>query len=82
MAASFSANPKIAKLYESVPEGSLRHLQEFRERYPYQTVTLGDRTWRYIDSGGGETALFIPAVGPQLQKYPSIQSRILHRITG
>jgi pimeloyl-ACP methyl ester carboxylesterase len=63
MAASFSANPKIAKLYESVPEGSLRHLQEFRERYPYQTVTLGDRTWRYIDSGGGETALFIPAGG-------------------
>ena len=61
IAASMSANPKIAKLYEDVPEESLDRLAAFRERYPYQNISLRGRRWRFIDSGEGEVALFIPA---------------------
>ena len=46
MATSISANPKLTKLYEDVPEESLNRLVEFRERYPYQTISLGGRQWR------------------------------------
>lgn len=58
-----SANPKIAKLYKDVPEESLDRLASFRARYPYQTISLGGRQWRFIDSGEGEAVLFIPAGG-------------------
>jgi len=58
-----STNPKIAKLYQDVPEESLRRLQAFRERYPYQTITIKGRLWRFIDTRESETALFIPAGG-------------------
>ncbi len=61
MADSFETNPKIAKLYKDVPEKSLRRLQEFRQRYAYQTIALGGKQWRFIDSGAGKAALFIPA---------------------
>jgi pimeloyl-ACP methyl ester carboxylesterase len=63
MAKTISANPKIARVYEDVPEASLNLLQEFRDRYPYQEATLGGKTWRYIDSKAGEQVLFIPAGG-------------------
>ncbi len=58
-----SPNPKIAKLYQDVPEESLRRLQAFRERYPYRTITIKGRQWQFIDTREGETALFIPAGG-------------------
>jgi len=58
-----SPNPKIAKLYQDVPEESLRRLQAFRERYPYQTMRIQGRQWRFIDTRESETALFIPAGG-------------------
>ncbi len=61
MTASISADPKIAKLYKDVPETSIRCLMEFRAQFPYQTADLGGRQWRFIDSGGTEAALFIPA---------------------
>ena len=61
VAESMSANPKIAILYKDVPEESLDRLAASRERYPYQTISLGGRRWRFIDSGEGEVALFIPA---------------------
>jgi pimeloyl-ACP methyl ester carboxylesterase len=61
MATSMNAPPKIARLYEDVPKDSLNRLLAFRERYPYQTISLGSRQWRFIDSGEGEKALFIPA---------------------
>ena len=58
-----SPNPKIAKLYQDIPEESLRRLQAFRGRYPYQTITIKGRQWQFIDTQEGETALFIPAGG-------------------
>lgn len=63
MQSPISSNPKIAKLFEDVPQDSLRRLQEFREHYPYQTIALRDYTWNFIDSGEGEKVLFIPAGG-------------------
>jgi pimeloyl-ACP methyl ester carboxylesterase len=63
MEISMSSNPRIAKLYEDVPQESLGRLQAFRERYPYQTITVRDITWNFIDSGEGENVLFIPAGG-------------------
>lgn len=63
MEVSISTNPKIAQLYRDVPEESLNRLVAFRERYPYQEVTLGGKQWRFIDSGEGEKTLFIPAGG-------------------
>lgn len=57
------SNPKFARFYQDVPAESLQHLQFFRERYPYQTVKLNEVQWHYIDTGEGDTALFIPAGG-------------------
>ena len=56
-------DPKIAKLYKDVPQESLRRLQGFRERYPYQTLQIKGRSWRFIDTQEGETTIFIPAGG-------------------
>jgi pimeloyl-ACP methyl ester carboxylesterase len=56
-------DPKIAKLYRDVPQESLRRLQAFRERYPYQTLRVGGVLWRFIDGREGETALFVLAGG-------------------
>jgi pimeloyl-ACP methyl ester carboxylesterase len=58
-----SSNPKIAKLYQDVPQEAFRNLEAFRERYPYQSVTLNGRHWHYIDTQAGDVALFIPAGG-------------------
>ena len=66
MGTAIIPNPKIAKLYEDVPQESLKRLQAFRERYPYQTITLGGRQWNFIDSGEGENSLFIPAGGTSI----------------
>jgi pimeloyl-ACP methyl ester carboxylesterase len=63
MSASIGTNPKISRFYKDVPETSIKVLQEFQERYPYQEIALDGRTWRYIDSGAGEEALLIPAGG-------------------
>jgi pimeloyl-ACP methyl ester carboxylesterase len=60
------SNPKIAKLYQDVPAESLRYLLSFRERYPYEAVTLNGIKWYYIDTREGETALFIPAGGTSI----------------
>jgi pimeloyl-ACP methyl ester carboxylesterase len=56
-------NPKIAKLYKQVPEESLRRLQTFRERYPYQTVPIHGMPWRFIDTREGESAVLVAAGG-------------------
>ncbi len=58
-----SSNPKIAKFYANVPIDSLRQLEAFRQRYPYQTTTIEGRNWRFIDSRGGEAALLALAGG-------------------
>jgi len=63
MGTPMSSNPKIAKLYENVSEGSLRRLRAFRDRYPYQTTTIQGKIWRFIDTQDGEIALFLPAGG-------------------
>jgi pimeloyl-ACP methyl ester carboxylesterase len=63
MTKTINTNPKIARLYKDIPEASLNQLQEFRDRYPYQEITLDGRTWRYIDTKVGEQVLFIPAGG-------------------
>lgn len=56
-------NPNIAKYYRNVPGEAVQQLLDFRERYPYQTVTVAGRPWRFIDSRNGDKALFIPAGG-------------------
>ncbi|HEY43442.1 MAG TPA: alpha/beta hydrolase [Anaerolineae bacterium] len=63
MAKITNPDPKIEKLYKDVPQESLRRLQAFREHYPYQTLQIKGRPWRFIDTREGETALFIPAGG-------------------
>jgi pimeloyl-ACP methyl ester carboxylesterase len=59
-------NPKVAGLYADVPQASLQRLQQFRERYPYQSVSLSGIEWNYIDSGPGKPPLFIPAGGTSI----------------
>jgi pimeloyl-ACP methyl ester carboxylesterase len=54
-------NPKIAKLYEDVPDEALNRLQKFRERYPYQTISLNGNKWRFIDTQEGAKTLFVLA---------------------
>jgi pimeloyl-ACP methyl ester carboxylesterase len=63
MNASLSANPKIARLYMDVSPEALERLQSFRQRYPYETMLIQGREWRFIDTGEGQSALFIPAGG-------------------
>jgi len=59
---SFS-DPKITKLYRDVQEESLRSLLGFRERWPYRTMMIHGRQWRYIDTGEGEKVLLVLAGG-------------------
>jgi pimeloyl-ACP methyl ester carboxylesterase len=61
-----SSNPKVSSLYADVPAESLKRLQTFRERYPYQSVSLSGIKWNYIDSGPGKPPLFIPAGGTSI----------------
>lgn len=63
MVKNTNPNSKIEELYRDVPEESLKRLQTFRERYPYQTLQIGERPWHFIDTQEGEMALFIPAGG-------------------
>lgn len=63
---SIEINPKISRLYADVPEDSLKRLQTFRKRYPYQSVSLSGIKWNYIDSGPGKPPLFIPAGGTSI----------------
>jgi pimeloyl-ACP methyl ester carboxylesterase len=56
-------DPKIAKLYADVPEEAVDRLLDFRGRFPYRELTIGDQTWRFVDTGEGERVLFIPAGG-------------------
>ncbi len=60
------SNPKISRLYAGVPEESLSRLRAFRERYPYQSVSISGIEWNYIDSGPGKPPLFIPAGGTSI----------------
>lgn len=55
--------PKIARLYADVPAEAVERLLDFRRRYPYREADIGGRTWRFIDTGEGQQALFIPAGG-------------------
>lgn len=50
-------NPQIARFYTGVPETQRKQLQDFRNRFPYQTAEVNGMIWRYIDSGAGESAL-------------------------
>lgn len=59
-------NPKIARLYAGVLEDSLSRLRAFRERFPYQSVSISGIEWNYIDSGPGKPPLFIPAGGTSI----------------
>jgi len=63
---SISSNPRVSRLYGDVPEYSLKRLQPFRVRYPYQSVSLSGTKWNYIDSGPGKPPLFIPAGGTSI----------------
>lgn len=63
---SISSNPKVSRLYDDVSEDSLKRLQTFRERYPYQSISLSGTRWNYIDSGPGKPPLFIPAGGTSI----------------
>ena len=63
---TLKSNAKIAKLYADIPEDSLKRLQAFRKRYPYQSISLGGYQWNYIDSGPGKPPLFIPAGGTSI----------------
>ena len=56
---TINRNPKIAKLYEGVPEESLNRLVAFRERFPYQTISIQGQSWNYIDTHQGEAVLFL-----------------------
>jgi pimeloyl-ACP methyl ester carboxylesterase len=59
-------NPKIAKFYRDVPAKSLQRLQEFRQRYPYQSRTIRGHEWRFIDAGEGEEVLVVMAGGTSI----------------
>jgi pimeloyl-ACP methyl ester carboxylesterase len=59
-------NPKIAKYYRDVPPGLVKSLQEFRQRYPYQSRTIHGHEWRFIDTGKGKEALFVMAGGTSI----------------
>jgi hypothetical protein len=54
---------KIEKLYENVPEEQLKRFQAFRERYPYQTLTVQGIPWRVIDTKIGSSPLLVPPGG-------------------
>lgn len=54
-------NPKTAKLYEDVPTEALVRLKSFREKYPYQKITIDGKEWSYIDTREGEKTLFLLA---------------------
>jgi pimeloyl-ACP methyl ester carboxylesterase len=60
------ANPKIAKLYAGLPQDSVQRLQQFRERFPYQSVSLSGIDWHYIDSGLGKPPLVILGGGTSI----------------
>ena len=66
MPSTISSDPKIARYYQDLPEESIERLHTFRERLPYKTAVINDRTWHYIDSGEGERAVFIPSGGTMI----------------
>jgi lipase len=48
-------------LYRGVPADQRERLFTFRAAHPYQRLTVGDASWRYIACGRGERALlFLP----------------------
>jgi pimeloyl-ACP methyl ester carboxylesterase len=60
---AISDDPKIASLYENVPEDQIRRLLAFREAYPYETMEIAGQRWSYIDTQRGEQVLFVLAGG-------------------
>ncbi len=58
-----SQDKRIARLYEGVPEERLERFIAFRQRYPYQTITVQEIPWQVIDTRVGEQVLFLPASG-------------------
>jgi pimeloyl-ACP methyl ester carboxylesterase len=55
------AEQGFEQLYAGVPEAQKAQLLDFRERHPYQQITVNRRTWRYIAAGQGEAAVvFLP----------------------
>ena len=66
MDVQISSDQKIARIYQDISPESLRQLQEFRERHPYQSVNLNRVEWHYIDTRRGDTALFLPAGGTSI----------------
>jgi len=59
-------NPKIAKLYRDVPEEPLKRLLAFRQQYPYQSLTIHDHEWRFIDTREGEQGLVAMSGGTSI----------------
>lgn len=59
-------NPKIAKLYRDVPEEPLKRLLAFRKQYPYQSLTIHDQEWRFIDTRAGDQVLVALAGGTSI----------------
>ena len=50
-------DPKVAKLYRSVPSELVSELRRFRAQYPYKRATVAGTEWHYIDTGPGEDVL-------------------------
>ena len=75
------SNPKIARLYAGVPEESLSRLRAFRERFPYQSVSLSGIEWNYIDSGTGKPPLFILAGGTSIAEVSFCPVLVSNRFT-
>ena len=59
-------SPKIAKLYRDIPEESLKRLLAFRQRYPYQNLTIHENEWRFIDTREGEQVIVLLAGGTSI----------------
>jgi pimeloyl-ACP methyl ester carboxylesterase len=65
MAARMS-DPSAPNFYKSVPDEQVERLHAFRTRYPYATMDLDGRAWRYIDTRLGDQVLFIFAGGTSI----------------
>jgi pimeloyl-ACP methyl ester carboxylesterase len=54
------SDPRIAKLYETVPAEQVERLLKYRTSHPYQETVIDGVTWRYIAAGEGpETVLLL-----------------------
>ena len=56
------------RLYRKVPQEQKDRLLQFRATHPYQQITVGGNTWRYIACGHGEqTLVLLPGASRQAE---------------